>query len=109
MGIWWIKDLINNYFVSLFSQVPKYSLDHQRNLLAYKLSRDDNVALTKTITDEEVWRAVKHISGFKAPGRDSFKAIFYHTYWSVIDNFVCMLKIVFKLTKSLMLTDLKLL
>ncbi|XP_028105054.1 uncharacterized protein LOC114304080 [Camellia sinensis] len=49
-----LKDLILNYFTNLFNQTPNCSLEHWNNLVACKLTLEDNTKRTKAITDDEV-------------------------------------------------------
>ncbi|KAF5934299.1 hypothetical protein HYC85_030470 [Camellia sinensis] len=57
---------------------------HPSNLVSCKLDQADNAALTNAITNDEVWNIVKNINAFKAPERDGFQVVFYHTYWSIV-------------------------
>ncbi|XP_028094336.1 uncharacterized protein LOC114294405 [Camellia sinensis] len=84
-----VKNHIQNYFISLFNSEPVSNLDHWCNITTHKISHDDNNLLLRNISTEEIWKAVKIISAFKAPGRDGFQAIFYHKFWDVIEVNVC--------------------
>ncbi|XP_028080539.1 uncharacterized protein LOC114282098 [Camellia sinensis] len=79
-----LKDLITNYFMNLFGYTPSTSPTNWNNLVSCKLDQADNATLTNAISNDEVWNAVKNINAFKAPGRDGFQAVFFHTYWSIV-------------------------
>ncbi|XP_028127267.1 uncharacterized protein LOC114323788 [Camellia sinensis] len=79
-----LKLMVANYFINLFSLRSNHTLSHWNNLASHILSNEDYSELMINVTDEEVWKAVKNIKAFKAPGRDGFQAIFYHTYWKEI-------------------------
>lgn len=41
------------------------------------------------VTNDEIWRTIKNIKPYKAPGPKGLQSIFYHTYWNVVGNDVC--------------------
>ncbi|XP_028117591.1 uncharacterized protein LOC114315213 [Camellia sinensis] len=76
-----LKMLVTNYLTNLFTQSSNTTLTHWNNLALYTISSEENSDLMIDVINEEVWKAVKNIKAIKAPGRDGFQAIFYHTYW----------------------------
>ncbi|GMQ04227.1 hypothetical protein CsSME_00049718 [Camellia sinensis var. sinensis] len=52
-------------------------------------SAEDNVGLNKFISNMEIWKALKCIKTFKAPGYDEFQSVFYHSYWDIVGESVC--------------------
>ncbi|XP_028051338.1 uncharacterized protein LOC114255988 [Camellia sinensis] len=93
-GIWInnivaLKSMIFDYFVEHFQSTPTIQLDHWNNLTLDVIRQEDNDELSREITRNEIWRAVKNIKAFKAPSRDGFQAIFYHNYWETVGPTVC--------------------
>ncbi|CAL5382784.1 unnamed protein product [Camellia sinensis] len=82
-----LKALVNEYFKNLFFYTPTTAFSHWNNLSRH-LTTEDNLDLVRNITPEEVWKAVKNIQAFKAPGKDGFQAFFYHTYWDIVGGSV---------------------
>ncbi|CAN6713710.1 unnamed protein product [Malus baccata var. baccata] len=49
-----------------------------------KVSEEMNVALTATVSVEEIKTAAMKMGGLKAPGPDGFQRIFYQSQWDII-------------------------
>ncbi|CAN6570663.1 unnamed protein product [Malus baccata var. baccata] len=49
-----------------------------------KVSEEMNVALTATVSVEEIKTAAMKMGGLKAPGPDGFQGIFYQSQWDII-------------------------
>jgi len=45
---------------------------------------EDNLALVKSVSEEEIYEAIQQFDLNKAPCMDGFTAHFYKTYWSII-------------------------
>lgn len=48
------------------------------------VTEEVNDALTKSVSREEVQKAVFQMGALKAPGSDGFPGIFYQKYWDVV-------------------------
>lgn len=76
-----LKDLISNFFFSLFDRT---SQDSQEHILApIVLSRVDSgeaLRLTRKATPEEVRKAVSGMKRFGSPGPDGVPAAFYQKF-----------------------------
>ena len=55
------------------------------------LLEEESIALTVTVTMDEVRSAVMSMQSFKAPGSDGFHVFFYKQYWEVVSYDVCCL------------------
>ncbi|GJY98462.1 RNA-directed DNA polymerase, eukaryota [Tanacetum coccineum] len=86
----WIDDPSNvkheffSHFASRFSAPSSHRiiLDHQ---FPIRLSMDQNDDLERTITYEEIKRAIWDCGINKSPGPDGFTFEFFRRYWNVID------------------------
>ncbi|KAL7263169.1 hypothetical protein ACSBR1_001362 [Camellia fascicularis] len=66
-----LKSLVNDYFQNLFVYTQTISLDHWSNLTKH-ISPEDQSEMSRNVFADDIWRAVKNIKAFKAPGRDGF-------------------------------------
>lgn len=54
-----------------------------------RLEDMDFRVISKKISDDEIYNTIKSFGPFKAPGPDSFQAIFYQSQWQVIGPSLC--------------------
>ncbi|KAL6226651.1 hypothetical protein ACLB2K_000612 [Fragaria x ananassa] len=54
------------------------------------VSREMNEELLVDITMDEVSEAVHQMGALKAPGPDGFPGLFYHKYWEIVRDLVCL-------------------
>ncbi|KAL6201844.1 hypothetical protein ACLB2K_025556 [Fragaria x ananassa] len=54
------------------------------------VSREMNEELLVDITMDEVSEAVHQMGALKAPGLDGFPGLFYHKYWEIVRDLVCL-------------------
>ncbi|XP_028109540.1 uncharacterized protein LOC114308198 [Camellia sinensis] len=78
-----------NYFCDLFKYDATVHTSFSPINLQPKFSNKDNIALSKHITNQDVWEAIKSIKAFKAPGSNGIQSIFYHTHWDIVGPLVC--------------------
>lgn len=83
-----IKDLITNYFSTLFTPVAGADANEILNHINPKVTAQMNAFLTTEFTTEEVKAALDSIGDLKAPGMDGLPAIFYKHYWQLIGDSV---------------------
>ncbi|XP_028092237.1 uncharacterized protein LOC114292475 [Camellia sinensis] len=74
------------YFQNIFAHTPISNLHHWNNLTKH-INVDDQLDMIRELSAPDIWRAVKNIKAFKAPGRDGYQAIFYHTFWGIVGQF----------------------
>lgn len=53
------------------------------------ISTNVNMALTRSVTTEEIKLAAFQMGPLKAPGSDGFLGFFYQKYWQVVGEDVC--------------------
>jgi len=82
-----IQALVVAFFKNLFTEETSsiQSLEHVEPPTP-SLSPEQLSALSKPFNSHEVWRVLKSMSPFKAPGPDGFHAIFFQRYWNLVGN-----------------------
>jgi hypothetical protein len=75
-----------DHFTNLFSSTSLPIDDELLNLFPSIISEEENLALVSIPTEEEVFKALSSIESSKAPGPNSFFALFYKKYWSVVKS-----------------------
>lgn len=80
-------DIFSNLYTKKEGGLPRYPF---WGLFA-PLSEEDQRALTRSVTAEEVKEAVFDIGAKKAPGSDGLTELFYQSRWSTIGESVTML------------------
>ncbi|KAM1951519.1 hypothetical protein ACFX15_006123 [Malus domestica] len=79
-----IRRLIDNHFVELFTSSGNREWGDMLDCVTLKVSEEMNVALTATVSVEEIKTAAMKMGGLKAPGPDGFQGIFYQSQWDII-------------------------
>ena len=74
---------IVNFYITLFTEsgTRRPTLD---DLAVPTIDEVDVVCLDKDFTEEEVFEAVKHMNGDKAPGPDGFSLAFFQACWTTL-------------------------
>ncbi|CAN6725654.1 unnamed protein product [Malus baccata var. baccata] len=79
-----IKQLVDNYFIHLFTSMGSRSWGSVLEHVPSSLSASMNNDLLASISDDEIRDAAMWMDGFKAPGPDGFPGVFYHKFWEPI-------------------------
>ena len=80
-----MEKLLVDYFKGILTKPNVRREEEITNVCQYipkKVTRDQNLALLRVITKEEVEEIVKKMAKNKAPGPDGFTIEFYQASWS---------------------------
>jgi hypothetical protein len=77
-----IKGMVEGFYANLFTSKPCDATDVVLESVCSKVSAEMNDDLCKPYTNEEIKDAQFQMGPTKAPGLDSFPALFYQTHWS---------------------------
>jgi glutamyl-tRNA reductase len=78
-----IQEIIRDYFENLYSNKFENLEEMDKFLDTYdhpKLNQEDIDYLNRSITQNEIEAAIKHLPKKKSPGPDGFSAEFYQTF-----------------------------
>lgn len=81
-----IKPLVLSYFQEIFSMCSPSNIESITDCVQSRVTMQQNACLTRQISSEEIWLAVKSLNPTKSPGPDGFKGKFFHQYWDVISE-----------------------
>eukprot|EP00253_Pinus_taeda_P011270 PITA_11270 len=84
-----ISDLLSNHFSNIAREPEinrETAIQEITNAIPNSITEEQNWALRKTITMEEVEEAVKNMPNDKAPGPDGFNINFYKACWKIVKN-----------------------
>ena len=79
------------FYKNLFTSTGKSNIGACQEVCMPMLLQEERLALTASVTVEEVRSAVMSMQSFKAPGSDGFHVFFYKQYWEVVGYDVCRL------------------
>jgi exonuclease III len=82
-----LKEAAVTHFKHLYTADSQNSEEDTADFLAnipLLISPEDNVILTKPITEEEIIKVIWSMESNKAPGPDGFSILFYKTCWDII-------------------------
>lgn len=79
-----LEGTILSYYGNLFSSAQPSNIAETVNSLPCIISADMNEALTKQLTLEEIYLALKQMHPSKSPGLDGFSPIFYQRFWPLV-------------------------
>ncbi|KAF7143420.1 hypothetical protein RHSIM_Rhsim05G0112800 [Rhododendron simsii] len=79
-----IANTIQSHFTKLYAAPPNREFEDILSLVDPIGTEEVNAALTKSVSLEEVQKAVFQMGSLKAPGSDGFPSIFYQKYWDVV-------------------------
>jgi len=80
-----IKRIVVDHFKALFTAGFMHDLNINSLGGAFlSLTDDQKDHLTKEFTPEDICMALKNIRPFKAPGPDSFHAVFFQRFWHLV-------------------------
>ncbi|KAA3455485.1 reverse transcriptase [Gossypium australe] len=79
-----IVEAATSYFQKLFTSNRVGNPSYLLRGINRNISSDQNVTLSVTYTEEEVISALKGMGPTKAPGPDSFPALFFQRYWHIV-------------------------
>lgn len=75
-----------NYFTGLFANTDLVN----PSSLVFDTEKTIGVqcvaALTREVSKQEVWEAVKYMKSFKSPGPDGFQPFFFKPYWHLVGD-----------------------
>jgi hypothetical protein len=83
-----IKQMAEDFLANLFTSEPCDPTD-VLNAIPSKVTMDMNADLVKPYTDKEIKTALFQMGPTKAPGPDSFPALFYQTHWEILKDDIC--------------------
>jgi len=84
-----IKHLVVNYFANLFTEaLPSPRIDLPSGLFP-RLPEATLTELSKPYSSAEIFRALRSMAPYKAPGLDGFPALFFQRYWNLVGPNVC--------------------
>ena len=84
-----IKGMVQSFYEDLFSSEPCDSVDAVLEAIPRKVDDEVNVGLCKPYTDGEIKVSLFQMGPTKAPGPDSFPALFYQTHWGFFHEKIC--------------------
>ncbi|KAF9603400.1 hypothetical protein IFM89_035846 [Coptis chinensis] len=79
-----IGDILTEFFAYLMTTYTPSFDSEILNVETPALSTKDLLCLAKPIDNKEILFALKQMHPFKAPGPDSFQAIFFHHLWHLV-------------------------
>ena len=81
-----IEFYVQKYFEKLYGDEPydESIQDYFVNLISNKINEVDKDTLSREVTEEEIFNAIKGLNVNKAPGIDGIPAEFYLKFWDVI-------------------------
>lgn len=90
-GVWCTSDediemMVIDYFENLFTSSQPLNIPETVSLLPRIIIDDMNLILTKQITKEETYFALKQMHPSKSPGPDGFSPGFYQQFWPLVGN-----------------------
>jgi len=93
-GVWldqlpMIQSKFINDFLARFSSGRTGHAVNLRNIVQPGVTAQDNIELTRPVTDNEIYQALFDMDPHKAPGPDGFDASFYQDHWDLIKDQIC--------------------
>nr|XP_048330864.1 uncharacterized protein LOC125422764 [Ziziphus jujuba var. spinosa] len=83
-------DQIRQYFLNHFKELYKSDFpqipEHFKELGERLISPEDNTALLRFPTPEEVKEAIWNLHPLKSPGPDGYPGIFFRSYWNIVQD-----------------------
>ncbi|CAB4269470.1 unnamed protein product [Prunus armeniaca] len=76
------KPLIISYFQEIFTTCSPSNIEYITDCVQPRVSMQQS--LTRQISSEEIWLAVKSLNPTKSPGPDGFMGKFFQQYWDVV-------------------------
>ncbi|KAL6185364.1 hypothetical protein ACLB2K_041498 [Fragaria x ananassa] len=88
-GVWCndeceMEEIILRYYKKLFTSSNPQLREQDLSFVTEVISEDANRRLNGTISEEEVFKALKQMHPSKAPGPDGFSPVFYQQFWNVV-------------------------
>lgn len=86
-GFTQIKAAADSHFGNLFSEAPQASEEEiadYLNNIPHLVRSEDNAALVREVTEEEIIKVIWSMGSNKAPGPDGFTIHFYKVCWDII-------------------------
>lgn len=90
-GVWCTEDddlerIILQYYENLFSSSQPTNIEETVNHLPRIITDEMNLELTKDISADEIFVALKYMHSSKSPGPDHFSPCFYQQFWPLVGN-----------------------
>lgn len=89
-GVWFTdQEILRNEAVKYFKGllgVRENVIDDNEGIPNCILSAEDRLELTKSVSKEEVYRALMSMNSYKAPGPDGFQPIFFKMFWHEVGD-----------------------
>lgn len=82
-----IKIVAENHFKNLYGPGNEGNIEDTKDLLSYiphLITHEDNQALLKPLSEEEIIKVIWEIESDKVPGPDGLTIHFYKVYWDII-------------------------
>ncbi|CAI8605218.1 unnamed protein product [Vicia faba] len=76
-----LKNLVNNFYKKLFELNYNWSEWKPTAVTFTEIANEDFQLMSNQVEDEEIRKVVFDMSPWKAPGPDSFSAVFYQKTW----------------------------
>ncbi|KAJ8431281.1 hypothetical protein Cgig2_007614 [Carnegiea gigantea] len=87
-----VKQMVVGHFKNLFSEPMEVTNVRPTLSGAFpSLSTEQRSLLARNFSSAEVYKALKSMGPYKAPGPDGFHAIFFQRYWDIVASDVCQL------------------
>ncbi|KAL6204881.1 hypothetical protein ACLB2K_022148 [Fragaria x ananassa] len=88
-GVWCndeceMEEIILRYYKKLFTSSNLQLREQDLSFVTEVISEDANRQLNGTISEEQVFKALKQMHPSKAPGPDGFSPVFYQQFWNVV-------------------------
>lgn len=84
-----INAVFAKFYADLFAASELQDMEEALGYVKNVVTEQDNVFLTRLISDSEIEDAVFDLGAYKAPGPDGFSALFYQSAWNEVKKEVC--------------------
>ncbi|KAL8153715.1 hypothetical protein V2J09_011475 [Rumex salicifolius] len=85
-----LEKMVVDYFSDLYTLAASDSTSCPLPLGGIsEICNSDLLGLVSPMDDEEIWKFVRRMGAYKAPGIDGFHPVFYHSCWPTIRESVC--------------------